>query len=118
MASYYSEMITDEVIREIYKKFGKPHKNREELQLDYFLNLLGEHHHIKYDGDEIIVEDLEEFNPFRQFLIRGLHGIIEFDTYVAFVFRRHILFFSKNDESVQVHMKPESNSIFDRIFGN
>ena len=33
-------MITDNVIKEIYKKFNKPLKNREDLQLDYFLPIL------------------------------------------------------------------------------
>lgn len=112
-------MITDEVIKEIYKKYGKPHKNREELQLDYFLPVLSENHNLTFDDDEIIVEDLEEFNPFRRFLIRGLHAVIEFDSYVAFVFRGHILFFGKNDNSLQVHMRPEKKqSLFDKIFGS
>lgn len=112
-------MITDEVIKEIYKKFGKAHKNREELQLDYFIPLLQEHHHINYDDDEIIIEDLDEFNPFRRFLIRGLDAVLEFDKYIAFVFRSHILFIGRNDESLQVHMKPEKNkSWLDRLFGS
>lgn len=112
-------MITDEVIKEIYKKYGKPHKNREELQLEYFVDILKDHHNLKVDDDEIIVEDLEEFNPFRRFLIRGLHAVIEFDSYIAFVFQRHILFFSRNDKNLQVHMRPEKKqSLFDRLFGS
>ena len=112
-------MITDEVIKEIYKKFGKPCKHREELQLPYFMELLKEHHNLRIeDDDEIIVEDLEEFNPFRRFLIRGLNAIIEFDTYVGFVFQGHILFFGKEESSLQVHMRPErKRSIWDSIFG-
>ena len=113
-------MITDEVIKEIYKKYGKPCKKREDLQLDYFMELLKEHHDMRIvDNDEIIVENLEEFNPFRRFLIRGLNAIIEFDTYVAFVFQGHILFFGKNDDSLQVHMRQErKKSIWDSIFGS
>ena len=113
-------MITDEVIKEIYKTYGKPHKHREELQLEYFIDLLSGFHNMKIvDDDEIIVEDLEEFNPFRRFLIRGLHAVIEFDRYVAFVFQGHILFFSKEDDSLQVHMRPErKKSLWDSIFGS
>ncbi|MBD5330158.1 MAG: hypothetical protein HDS03_09840 [Bacteroides sp.] len=113
-------MITDEVIKEIYKTYGKPHKHREDLQLDYFIDLLSENHKLSIvDDDEIIVENLEEFNPFRRFLIRGLHAVIEFDTYVAFVFQGHILFFGKEDPSLQVHMRPErKKSLWDSIFGN
>ncbi|MDE7412214.1 MAG: hypothetical protein K2N05_00285 [Muribaculaceae bacterium] len=113
-------MITDEVIKEIYKIYGKPHKNREELQLDYFIDMLSPFHDLKIvDDDEIVVENLEEFNPFRRFLIRGLHAVIEFDRYVAFVFQGHILFFGKEDNSLQVHMRPEKKrSIWDSIFGS
>lgn len=111
-------MITDTVIKEIYKKFGKPHKNEEELQLDYFLKMLNENHAITRDGMEIIIEDLDEFNPFRRFLIRGINAILEFDKMVAFVFRNHILFLGKEDNQMRVHIKPEKpKSFFGRIFG-
>ncbi|MDE6237167.1 MAG: hypothetical protein K2M45_04810 [Muribaculaceae bacterium] len=113
-------MITDEVIKEIYKTYDKPHKHREELQLEYFIDLLGDLHKIRMiDDDELIVENLEEFNPFRRFLIRGLHGIVEFDRYVAFIFQGHILFFGKEEPTLQVHMRPEKKkrSLWDSIFG-
>lgn len=111
-------MITDSVIKEIYKKFSKPHKHREELRLDYFMNMLITNHHIKLDSDEIILEDLEEFNPFRRFLIRSLNAVLEFDKMIAFVFRNHILFLSKEDNQMRVHIKPPKKpSFFDRILG-
>lgn len=111
-------MITESVIKEIYKKFNKPHKKREELQLDYFLPMLCEHHAIKIEDDEIILEDLEEFNPFRHFLIRSLNAVLEFDKMIAFVFRNHILFLGKNDNQMRVHMRPEpERSLLGRIFG-
>lgn len=111
-------MITDSAIKEIYKKFSKPHKHREELQLDYFIPMLSEHHAIKIDEDEIILEDLEEFNPFRRFLIRSLNAILEFDKVIAFVFRSHILFLGKEDDQMRVHMRPEpKKSFFGRLFG-
>lgn len=110
-------MITDQVIKEIYKKMTKPPKDRSELRLGYFKDLL-KTHNLRIDDDEIIISDLEEFNPFRRFLIRSLHGVLEFDKVVAFVFKNHILFLSKEDNNIRIHMKPEENkSIFSRIFG-
>ena len=97
-------MITDNVIKEIYKKFGKPHKNEEELNLDYFLPMLNKNHAITRDGMEIIIEDLDEFNPFRRFLVRGINAVLEFDKMVAFVFRNHILFLGKEDNQLRVHL--------------
>lgn len=111
-------MITDNVIKEIYKKFNKPHKHEEELNLDYFLNLLKENHSISRDGIEIIIEDLDEYNPFRRFLIRSINAILEFDKMIAFVFRNHILFLGKEDSQMRVHIKPEKpRSFMDKLFG-
>lgn len=112
-------MITDEVIKEIYKKYKKPPKSQDELNLDYFLSLLSDTHNIRVDDGEVIIEDLDEFSPFRMFLLRSLYGIIEFDKIVAFVFRSHILFFGKEDNLMRVHIKPEKKgSIFSRMFGD
>lgn len=111
-------MITDSVIKEIYKKFSKPHKKPEDLRLDYFIPMLNEHHDLENDGFEIIIKDLEEYNPFRRFLIRSLNAVLEFDKMIAFVFRNHILFFGKEDNQLRIHIKPEDKpSLFQRIFG-
>jgi len=110
-------MITDSVIKEIYKKFSKPHRNIEELQLDHFLPMLRENHSIKREDNEIIIEDLDEFNPFRHFLIRSINAVLEFDKMIAFVFKNHILFLGKEDNQLRVHIKPEKpKSLFQRIF--
>ncbi len=111
-------MITDKVIKEIYKTFSRPVKNTDELNLESHLATLSQFHKLRRDGIEVLVDDLEPFDPFHRFLVRNLCGILEFDNWVAFVFPTHILFFSKKDKQMQVHLKPESKrSIFDRIFG-
>ncbi len=111
-------MITDEVIREIYKKYSRPPKEKESLQLDYYLDRLKETHNLSDDDMEVVLEDLEEFNPFRRFLKRSIYAILEFDHVIAFVFRSHILFFGKDDNQLRVHIKPEEpQSIFSKIFG-
>lgn len=110
-------MITEEVINEIYKNYSKPCKNEEELNLPYFADLLKEHHKLKIDSDEVVVESLEESSPFRRFLKRGLFAVLEFDRNVAFVFQAHILFFSKTSNKLSVHFRPaEKRSFLDRLF--
>lgn len=112
------KMVDEKVIQEIYKKYRKPHKNVADLRLDYFLPMLGEHHAIENDGFEIVLKDVEEYNPFRRFLIRSLNAVLEFDKLIAFVFRNHILFMGKEDNQLHVHIKPEEPaSLFDRILG-
>lgn len=110
-------MISDSVIKEIYKRFGKKKQNIEE-NLGYFVDILSEHHDIKVFDDEIIIDQLEEFNPFRRFLKRNLHAIIEFDKEVAFVFPSHILFLNRESPNIRIHMRlEEERSFLSRLFG-
>lgn len=111
-------MITKEVIKELYKNYSKPPKDREELNIPYFISLLKPHHELLANDFEIVVGNLEDFSPFKRFLIRGLNAILEFDREVAFVFRDHILFFSKVDDNLNVNFKPEGKTnLFARLFG-
>ncbi len=114
-----TSMITDEVIREIYKKFKKPNKRPEDLNLYYYVDLLKGHHDIALSTPgEVVIGSLEEFNPFRRFLVRSLTAILEFDKMIAFVFPNHILFLSKDDDSIRVHIRPEEKKGFlSRLFG-
>lgn len=122
-------MITDKVIQEIYKNNRRPPKDLNELNLSEALYILKNHHHLTLDSEdlskaEIIIDDLEEFNPFRRFLVRSLHAVLEFDKMMAFVFRNHILFLGKDDDQLRVHFRPEEDdaeekkdSIWRKIFG-
>lgn len=111
-------MITDEVIKDIYKNYNKTGRKPDELNVDYFIRLLTDTHLIYTDGDELVVDDMEENNPFRRFLIRSLTGILEFDKHVAFVFIDHILFFNKATGAMRVHFKKsKERSLLGKIFG-
>ncbi len=122
-------MINDEVIREIYKTNKRPPKDLNELNIPEALHTLRAHHNISLVADsddlstaEVIINDLEEFNPFRRFLVRSIHGILEFDRMMAIVFPNHILFLGKDSNQLRVHFKPEeeeemeSKSFFHRLF--
>lgn len=110
-------MITEEVIKDIYKKFNKRAKG-EDLNLPHYIDMLKTYHQFHEDEDEVIVADLDDFNPFRRFLKRALYAVLEFDKWVAFVFPTHILFFSKKDNHMSVHFRPDDKkSLLDKIFG-
>lgn len=105
-------MITDAVIQEIYKKHKRPPKDLNDLNLPDALYILRPYHNMTIDSEdlskaEVTLQDMEEYSPFRRFLVRSLHAILHFDRYVAFVFRSHILFLSKNNNDLQVHFHPE-----------
>ena len=111
-------MITQEVISEIYKSYNKPCKSEEELNLPYIVELLSPFHKLTLLEDEVIVNGLDELSPFKRFLKRGLFAVLEFDRNVAFVFKTHILFFSKTDDKISVHIRPAKKvPFYKRIFG-
>ncbi len=110
-------MITESVIKEIYKKFCNPEKDMSKLQIDRIVDMLSSTHRIRVERDEIILDDLEECNPFRRFLIRRLCAILEFDKSIAFVLCNYILFVNKADAGVNIHFKAEpKRTIWQRIF--
>lgn len=123
-------MITDAVIQEIYKKNKRPPKDLNELNLPEALYILRPNHKMTVDSEdlsraEVILDDMEEYSPFRRFLVRSLHAILHFDRQVAFVFRTHILFLNKNNNEIRVHFRPdggddeeeEDRSWLRRLFG-
>lgn len=119
-------MITKEVIKDIYKQYSKPAESVDELQIPHFLRILQPHHHLAFDGDELIFEDMEDFNPFRRILVKNMHTILEFNRYIAFVFPNHILFLGKRTPELHVHFKPheeesekvKKKSLFQRLFSS
>ena len=110
-------MVTQKVIKEIYKKYNKPPKRAEDLSIPYFLDLLKEHHDLHCEEDEIVNRKADEGNLFARMLISRLHVILEFDKYVAFVFGNHIIFFDKHTDNMHIHFKPEKQGFFSRLFG-
>ena len=119
-------MITKEVIRDIYKEYSRPTENLEDLQIPRYLRMLKPHHNLSFDGDELIFEDMEDFNPFRRILVKNMHTILEFNRYIAFVFPNHILFLGKRTPELHVHFKPDNGdeekakkkSLFKRLFSS
>lgn len=98
-------MITNSVINEIYRRFAKYSSRPEKQQIDYFIELLAPMHRISMNEDCVVFEEQDELCPFRRFLLRSLNGIVEFDNYVAFAFRNHILFLAKYSDEMRVHFR-------------
>jgi hypothetical protein len=105
-------MINDDVIKEIYKRFPKPAKDKSKLNISYYQKLLQPNNPIAVDDEMIVVEKVEEFSPFKKFLIRSLNAILEIDDSVAFVFTTHIVFLKINECDFMVHLPPEKEENF------
>lgn len=109
-------MVTQKIIKEIYRKYGKTPSDIASLELPRYLDMLSEHHRLECEDGEIINKDLDEFNPFKRILIKRLTAVLSFDSVVAFVFERHILFFDRHSSNMHVHFKPEKKSFFSKFF--
>mgnify|MGYP001030350061 CR=1 FL=1 len=110
-------MINDEVIKEIYKRYKKPAK-REELNLPYFQTILSENNPIVIDDEKVEITNMEEFSPFKRFLIRSIYSVIEFERMVAFVFHNHIMFLDKQNPVSHIHLRPERKKGLFGIFNH
>ncbi|MCM1004992.1 MAG: hypothetical protein NC402_01695 [Prevotella sp.] len=109
-------MVNKKVINEIYKKYRKPVRDTNDLNIKYFLEILGEKHNLECADGEIVNLNLDDFNPFKRMLIKSLHSILEFDKVIAFVFGNHIIFFDKTSDNMHIHFKPENDNFFSRLF--
>lgn len=109
-------MITNRVINEIYRKFGKSSSRPGKQQIDYYIELLAPMHHISMNEYCVVFEELDELCPFRRFLLRSLNGIVEFDNYVAFAFPNHILFLAKYSDEMRVHFRAVKKDLTHVIF--
>lgn len=110
-------MINEAVIKEIYKKYKKP-TEPSKLNLPHIQKVLEKHNPIEIDEEMIILKKMDDFSPFKRFLIRRINTILEIDKMVAFVFPSHIIFVSEEDDNIHIHLRPEKEpGFFGRLFG-
>ncbi len=70
---------------------------------------------IEIDENDIIINNIDASSPFHRIPVSHIHAILEFDEAVAIVLHSSIIFLSKDDGSVHVHLKEMRPSIIDRI---
>ncbi|MEE0979126.1 MAG: hypothetical protein UH625_06935 [Muribaculaceae bacterium] len=108
-------MISKKSIDYIYKK----HCNRPESPdcLDIILLFEGAHpsHGIEIDGDNLIISSVPEWSPFRSIPLNNIHAIVDFEETVAVVLPRSIIFLSKVNNKINVHIKDEKTSFMERM---
>lgn len=108
-------MITDEVIRTIYKLNRKPQKGLFKAQIEHLIDTLKKTHDVAINSEELILKDLEEESPFRVVLINKIMGIEEFERTMAVILPNCILFFSKETNDIHIHIKMPKMSFKDKL---
>ncbi len=108
-------MIQKKVIDAIYKKCRRRPQSPDELNIPLLFEKLPEEAMIEIDENDIIINNIDASSPFHRIPVSHIHAILEFDEAVAIVLHSSIIFLSKYDGSVHVHLKEMRPSIIDRI---
>lgn len=108
-------MIQKKVIDAIYKKFKRRPNSPDELDIPLLFEKLPETAQVEIDGDELVLPMVDQMSPFHRIPIAHIHAIIDFDEAVAIVLHSSIVFISKEDGAVFVHIKEIGMSFLDRV---
>lgn len=109
------EMIQKKVIDAIYKKFKRRPTSPDELDIPLLFEKLPEFASVEIDGDELVLPMVEAHSPFHRIPVSHIHAIVDFDEAVAIVLHSSIVFISKDDGAVFVHIKEIGMSLLDRV---
>lgn len=108
-------MIQKKVIESIYKKYKKRPASPDELDIPLLFEQLPFEAGIEIDGADLVIGSVESDSPFHRIPVRNIHAIVNFDEAVAIVLRASIIFISKDDGSVSVHLKMVGDSLLERL---
>ena len=94
-------------------------KNRPESPDDLDIALLFEDvadkHALMLDEGYLTINSLPPDSPFHRIALKRIHGIINFEEDVAIVLHSSIIFLSKKDSRVNIHIQQQKPSFMDRI---
>lgn len=108
-------MIQKKVIDAIYKKYSKRPASPDELDIPLLFEKLPDETMIEINGNDIIIGSIDSTSPFYRVPVNHINAILEFDEAIAIVLHSSILFLSKEDGSLNVHLRDIRPSLMDRI---
>ncbi len=109
-------MITKKVIDELYKKFRKLPSGIEHLDIGLLFEYAMEHHDITIDDEgNIVIASIDPQSRFNNVALDRVHGFYAFDDFIAIVLHSSFIFLNKNDNGVNVHIKFEKPSLWERL---
>ena len=109
-------MITKKVIDALYNKYRHRPDGIDDLDIPLLFDYAADHHNIEIDAEgNLIIGSIDPRSPFRQLPMANIHGIAKFENTLAIVLHSSILFLNKNDDGVNVHIRTEQPSLWERI---
>lgn len=108
-------MIDNKTIETIYKKFSNRPASLDELNIPLLFEAAHDDHAIEIKGHDLIINSLDSWSPFHTIDLHRVHAILDFDRYVAVVLHSSIIFISKHNDQVHIHIKDIKPSLADRM---
>lgn len=108
-------MITKEVIKEIYRKYRKKPKGIDELDVGLLFDRVADVHGLTIEEEKIVLRSIEEKSFFRTIALSRVYGIVNFEETVGIVLHSSIIFLSKKEPKVNVHIKPEPKTFMQKL---
>lgn len=112
-------MVTKQVIQTLYKQFSKPPKSADELNIALLFDYAFDNHGIFIDEDTLYIGSVNPKSPFANLPLRHIHEIVEFESCLAIVLPNAIVFLSKDNSDVNIHLRiSDSNpTLWQRLKG-
>lgn len=108
-------MVTKKVIHNLYRKYNKPPKSADELDIATLFERAADNHGLVIDEDKLYIGSVDPASPFSEIPLGHIHAIVEFDNVVAIVLGSSIVFLEKYGDGVNVHLKLDGPSLWDRL---
>ena len=108
-------MIQQNVIKEIYRKYRRVPKRKDDLHLHILTDVLGGLVVVRLEGGEVVIISKNPDTHDIRIDISRIHGVIEFDFHVAIVLQGSIIFIAKETGEIRMHIKEDKLTLLDRI---
>jgi len=108
-------MIKPNIIKELYKKHLHAINSTKELNFQYLLSEVLNHHSIEISKTDLIINSVQENSPFHEIPLRNILGIENLESHVAIVLRNSIIFLNKKNIDIHVHINIERPSFWQRM---
>lgn len=108
-------MVTKKVINTLYRQFPTPPRSVDELNISLIFEHAVENHGIFIDEDFLYIGSVDPSSPFSMIPLNRINEIVEFDSVIAIVLHSSIIFLNKTTDEVNIHVKMEKPSLWERL---
>lgn len=98
-------MVTKQVIQTLYKQFSKPPQSTDELNIGLLFEHAIDNHGIFIDEEALYIGSVDPKSPFANIELNRIHEIVEFESCIAIVLPRAIIFLKKENSEVYIHLR-------------